>query len=549
MLRINSSISTLQSRRNCVLLLESGLTLCCHWNPPQILAKLLCFIAVALSIAGFQVHGGERPSGPKAFLPSVPRIYEDAEVATWHLPLVMPQVSPAFLHSGYFNSRKIRVMYRSYPVYHSDYEPVGYLEQLKASEPEVLWDGSNKRPRLETRADWVRAGEMVYHAPFWPRPVEEAEHLRRRELLKAVDMPVARDGSLPGLRYVIRERGKVEVAFGGCAVCHTRVVPGGMLIDGTQGNLPLARLEAFEIRNGKSGSQAEMRKQASEYHATPWWTNGPNSRLAEMTTEDLAQAREACPPGVYPNHNGGLLTPTRTAELRGQAGRRYMDSTGHMRHRGPSDLMRFIDFHQWGSRYASFGQYRPQEIPAPEEEERYSDEQAYALALYIYSLRPIPNPSPPRTVAEKALVSRGRKVFMDPANRCASCHDPKQGYTNNKLTPVDGFSVPADHPEKAHIMSRSVHTDPTLALHTRKGTGFYRVPTLIGLWHRGPFEHNGSVATLEDWFDPRRLRDDYVPTGWKGPPGTRSRAVRGHEYGLDLSAEDKAALIAFLKTL
>jgi hypothetical protein len=33
---------------------------------------------------------------------------------------------------------------------------------------------------------------------------------------------------------------------------------------------------------------------------------------------------------------------------------------------------------------------------------------------------------------------------------------------------------------------------------------------------RGPFEHNGSIATLEDWFDPQRLRDDYVPTGFSG---------------------------------
>jgi Zn-dependent membrane protease YugP len=56
------------------------------------------------------------------------------------------------------------------------------------------------------------------------------------------------------------------------------------------------------------------------------------------------------------------------------------------------------------------------------------------------------------------------------------------------------------------------------------------------------------VATLEDWFDPRRLRDDYVPTGFKGY-GVNARAVPGHEFGLHLSSEDKRALIAFLKTL
>jgi hypothetical protein len=74
------------------------------------------------------------------------------------------------------------------------------------------------------------------------------------------------------------------------------------------------------------------------------------------------------------------------------------------------------------------------------------------------------------------------------------------------------------------------------------------VPSLKGVWYRGPFEHSGSVATLEDWFDPRRLRADYPPTGFKGH-GVKTRAVKGHEFGLRLSQADKAALIAFLKTL
>ena len=39
-----------------------------------------------------------------------------------------------------------------------------------------------------------------------------------------------------------------------------------------------------------------------------------------------------------------------------------------------------------------------------------------------------------------------------------------------------------------------------------------------------------------------------VPTGFRGA-GVKSRAVAGHEYGLDLSEADRAALIAFLRTL
>ena len=66
--------------------------------------------------------------------------------------------------------------------------------------------------------------------------------------------------------------------------------------------------------------------------------------------------------------------------------------------------------------------------------------------------------------------------------------------------------------------------------------------------HFRNLEHNGSVATLEDWFDSRRLNDDYVPTGFKGA-GVKSRAVKGHAFGLDLSVAERRALIAFLKTL
>ena len=99
------------------------------------------------------------------------------------------------------------------------------------------------------------------------------------------------------------------------------------------------------------------------------------------------------------------------------------------------------------------------------------------------------------------------------------------------------------------LRCQSVRTDPTLAMQTRRGTGLYKIPSLRGVWYRGPFEHNGLIATLEDWFDPKRVEDGYVPTGWKGPLDKKSRPVKGHEFGRPLSAEERAALIAFLKTL
>ncbi len=473
---------------------------------------------------------------------TVPKTYDDAETATWHVPLANSKVSPSFLTSSYFYAREVRPIFKSYPIYHPDREPEGYLEHLKTAEPEVLWDDKENRPSLNTKADWIHAGEVVYEAPIWPRPLEAMSHYRDSEWIDRMGLPVAADGTIPGVYYTVQERGSVGVGIFSCATCHNRVDGAGQVFKAAQGNLPLARIEAFEILKGLHGSEQEVRDSEFEYHGTPWIKEGPNARIREMTLEEHAATREAIPPGVYPNHNGSMFSPAKIADLIGLKQRRYMDFTAHMKNRGPSDVMRFTDFHQSESRYASFGKYQPQTIPDPENEVRYSDEQAYALALYLYSLEAPKNPH-----KVDALARRGKVIFKEEG--CVKCHAPDTGYTNHKLTAVDGFKVPTNHPEKENISRRRVHTDSTYGLMTRKGTGLYKIPSLVGLWNRGPYEHNGSCATLEDWFDSRRLEEDYVPTGWRGPSGTKTRAVPGHEFGLDLSEEDKRALIAFLLTL
>ena len=111
--------------------------------------------------------------------------------------------------------------------------------------------------------------------------------------------------------------------------------------------------------------------------------------------------------------------------------------------------------------------------------------------------------------------------------------------------PVEGFEVSASATDVMHISSG---VDPRYTLQTHKGTGLYKVPSLKGVWYRGPFGHNGSAATLEDWFDPARLRPEYVPTGFKGYDG-KTRSIPGHLFGLELSPSERADLIAFLRTL
>jgi cytochrome c peroxidase len=184
---------------------------------------------------------------------------------------------------------------------------------------------------------------------------------------------------------------------------------------------------------------------------------------------------------------------------------------------------------------AHFGDFQPR--PDKENDTRYSDEQLYALALYLYSLKPPPNPNP-----FDARARRGQQIFEKQG--CGGCHTPPL-YTNNKLTPALGFEVPADLRATEDIMDVTVGTDPGLAMRTRRGTGFYKVPSLRGVWCREAFGHGGQAVTLEEWFDPARLKADYVAKGFHLGPGP----IRGHAFGLSLAQEDKLALIAFLKTL
>jgi hypothetical protein len=86
------------------------------------------------------------------------------------------------------------------------------------------------------------------------------------------------------------------------------------------------------------------------------------------------------------------------------------------------------------------------------------------------------------------------------------------------------------HPNRTDISSESVGTDPDTALKTRKGTGLYKIPSLRGVWYRPRLLHDGSLTSLEEMFDPARLKPDYVPKGWS-PPGVTERAVPGHTFG------------------
>jgi hypothetical protein len=172
-------------------------------------------------------------------------------------------------------------------------------------------------------------------------------------------------------------------------------------------------------------------------------------------------------PSVFRRQGTSASHPPHVPSLIGIQDRKYLDSTGLVRNRSIADLMRYAITNQGLDTLAYYGDFQPSPGRTPfsgDEGTRYSDEQLYALALYLQSLKPPPNPN-----AFDDRARRGERIFRQQG--CAGCHTPPL-YTNNRITPAKGFQVPEDLRKIDDILDVSVGTDPTLALKTRRGTSY-----------------------------------------------------------------------------
>ncbi|MCI0751911.1 MAG: hypothetical protein L0Y35_08740 [Flammeovirgaceae bacterium] len=470
-------------------------------------------------------------------------------IKKFHLPPPDSFVNVEYAPEAYYNSLQEHVIYKTYPVYLKEFERPGYLDSLRTLEPEIAFDPQ----KLKTQEDWVKAGELVFHFPVASyRPINgKVSHLEESQFEKGAGKFTA-DGIYPFNRYIINEKGKLIIGSHSCASCHTRVMDSGVTITGAQGNV--YNPTGF-VKNIQSGSIpfAFLQQGVKQLAYAPW---APETfRSIPSDKEELVSSLLELPGGVADRQGYAFLYPLAVPSLIGLKDIKYLDNTGLMRHDGPADLMRYAAFNQGMDMLTRYNNYIPlgkkdnAELPPPAEwnhpfgyvGKRYTDAQLYALTQYIYALKPPENPNQ----FPKELIAKGKLVFNKAG--CITCHTPPL-YTNNKLTPVNGFEPPADHFKKYDIFNVSVETDSVSALYSRRATGYYKVPSLRGLWYRGAFFHNGNLTTLDEVLDPKRLQPDYIPSGFK-PPHLKTMAVKGHPFGLDLSEKDKKALIAFLKTL
>ena len=125
-----------------------------------------------------------------------------------------------------------------------------------------------------------------------------------------------------------------------------------------------------------------------------------------------------------------------------------------------------------------------------------------ALVAYLKTLKHPPNPNVDEQGKLGAAAERGKAIFHGKA-RCARCH---QG---------ESYTSPHNY---------DVHLEPDGSPYAH-----WNPPSLLGLWDRGPFLHDGRARTLEDLLDKHHGSEKL-----DGEP---------------LSPDERGDLLAFLKSL
>lgn len=185
----------------------------------------------------------------------------------------------------------------------------------------------------------------------------------------------------------------------------------------------------------------------------------------------------------------------------------------------------------------------------------------------------LPAPRYPYTVnAELAAV--GKPIFE---NTCASCH----AFGKSQVIPIE--EIGTDRGRLDSYTYETLSNQNTLFTdisyrgvdqrfkHFRKTNGYANMP-LDGIWLRSPYLHNGSVPTLRDLLEVPEQRPKAFYRGYdvfdqknvgfvsniasegnkqyfKFDTTLPGNSNSGHLYGTDLSPEQKAALVEYMKQL
>jgi len=153
----------------------------------------------------------------------------------------------------------------------------------------------------------------------------------------------------------------------------------------------------------------------------------------------------------------------------------------------------------------------------------------------------------PPTSTLTGIEEDGRQLFHTKYN-CAKCHDPN----SNPFNPGGGSEYGSvttssrNFPAMFNIGLDEVYKDKGLGAITGKpgDHGLFKVPTLKNISVTAPYMHDGRFKTLSEVID--HYSHGIKPNVNLSP---LFRDFNGEPKKLNISAVEKAALIAFLNTL
>lgn len=180
---------------------------------------------------------------------------------------------------------------------------------------------------------------------------------------------------------------------------------------------------------------------------------------------------------------------------------------------------------------------------------------------------------------DKTLAERGAPLYRE---YCAACHGASgrdfSGERVGRVTPLADIGTDRrrldSYTYTLAVNQASLYAGyPWRFTRFRKTHGYANMP-LDGIWLRAPYLHNGSVPSLRDLLEPASRRpvvfwrgnDLYDPQrgGFASDkaevagrplfefdtrlPGNGNAGHEGRAYGTELSADDKTALVEYLKT-
>ncbi len=188
----------------------------------------------------------------------------------------------------------------------------------------------------------------------------------------------------------------------------------------------------------------------------------------------------------------------------------------------------------------------------------------------------LPAPTYPYEINTE-LAAKGKQIY---ANNCASCH-AFGGAKVGTVTPIeeigtdpgrlDSYTEELLKNQRTLFAGISYQGEDQQFKHFQKTNGYANMP-LDGIWLRAPYLHNGSVPTLKDLLEPPTQRPKTFYTGYdvfdrdnvgfvsdvaeengkqyfKFDTTLPGNSNSGHLYGTDLPAEDKDALVEYMKQL